>query len=272
MFYEKIHLNTIYKLNTDPILEIYIPDFDDSNIQSMKKGILITPGGGYNSVSKREGDPVACAFMERGYNTFVLTYTVNPNDSEDYYPKPYIELMAAIHYIRTNNDRLRTFKDKITLLGFSAGGHLSASYPLIEKDIELRNILGFKDEDLKPNSLILGYPVLDFITYHHSQTKFKMTHNDSSLINKLTVPQNVRKDYPPTFIWTTDNDDLVPSMNTYLMIEALKKNNIKYAAKIYPYGRHGLSIGNKALNPNVDIQKENVLGWIDLADEFIRNL
>ena len=42
-----------------------------------RPAILVIPGGGYWFVSCREGEIVAKEFYDRGYNTFVLTYTVN---------------------------------------------------------------------------------------------------------------------------------------------------------------------------------------------------
>ena len=38
--------------------------------------VLVVPGGGYNHVSPREGDPVALQFAAAGYHTAVLTYSV----------------------------------------------------------------------------------------------------------------------------------------------------------------------------------------------------
>ena len=38
--------------------------------------VLVVPGGGYNHVSPREGDPVALQFAAAGYHTAVLHYAV----------------------------------------------------------------------------------------------------------------------------------------------------------------------------------------------------
>lgn len=272
MFYQKIYLKDHYPLNTEATLEIFIPDFNDDEIQKPKRGILITPGGGYSFVSKREGDPVACEFMSRGYNAFVLRYTICPTYRDDYYPIPYLEVMASMDYIRKHADELRTLKDKITIMGFSAGGHLAASYPLVEHDKELRKMLNLNNEDLRPNSLVLSYAVLDFHKYHHSNTRLMMSANKEELINKLSVPQNVDKTYPPTFIWTTFEDDIVPYENSSMMDEALTKHNVYHKYVLFPKGWHGLSLVNKALNPELKEEFKENAKWVDLADEFLRNL
>ena len=41
--------------------------------------ILIFPGGAYAFCSDREADPVALAFLNAGYNAFVLRYSVSQN-------------------------------------------------------------------------------------------------------------------------------------------------------------------------------------------------
>ena len=40
--------------------------------------MLVIPGGGYGMVSAREGEPIALSFLNKGYNSFVLTYSVAP--------------------------------------------------------------------------------------------------------------------------------------------------------------------------------------------------
>ena len=39
-----------------------------------RKAILIIPGGGYQFISVREGEPIAYEFLANGYNCFVLNY------------------------------------------------------------------------------------------------------------------------------------------------------------------------------------------------------
>ena len=51
-------------------LDAYIADKTEG---FTRKAILVIPGGGYNDFcSDREGEPIALAFIPKGYNAFVL--------------------------------------------------------------------------------------------------------------------------------------------------------------------------------------------------------
>ena len=114
--------------------------------------IIICPGGGYRYCSDREAECVAIRFNGMGYNSAVLYYTTNPGDSPDrLFPKPQDELAEAIKYIRLNADELNTDRDKIAVLGFSAGGHLAASLGVFWKEY---------GELSKPDAMVLCYSVI----------------------------------------------------------------------------------------------------------------
>ncbi|MBR2916369.1 MAG: alpha/beta hydrolase, partial [Clostridia bacterium] len=85
---EKIYLE---KDNPEVFLEAYIAD---ENSSSVRKAILIIPGGAYGKVeANREGEPIAMAFLERGYNAFVLHYTVGLKKP---FPAQLIEASMAV--------------------------------------------------------------------------------------------------------------------------------------------------------------------------------
>ena len=89
-----------------------------------RPAVLVCPGGGYSMCSPREADPIALQYSAKGYNTFVLYYTVGENAV---FPKPLIDLSKAMKIIRENADEWGILKNKISVCGFSAGGHLCAS-------------------------------------------------------------------------------------------------------------------------------------------------
>ena len=120
----------------DATLRLYVlSNYSEIDINRRRAMVLICPGGGYHFCSKREAEAVAIRFNSMGYNAAVLFYSTAPFDSYDeitdswagLWPKPLEELAASMAYIRTNADDLNTDKDKIAVLGFSAGGHLAAS-------------------------------------------------------------------------------------------------------------------------------------------------
>ena len=95
------------------------------HIEGEKKrgAVLICPGGGYHAVAKREAEPVAVQFNAAGFHAFVLRYRVAPHR----YPLSLLDVSLAMSIIRENADKWNIYADKITVCGFSAGGHLAAS-------------------------------------------------------------------------------------------------------------------------------------------------
>ena len=77
--------------------------------------VLVVPGGGYNHVSPREGDPVALQFAAAGYHTAVLTYSVGEG-AQNY--QPLRQLNEALALLRQNAGEWHILPDKIAVCGF----------------------------------------------------------------------------------------------------------------------------------------------------------
>ena len=127
---------------------VYLDVYVANPLENAKrKAILVIPGGGYNFVSDREGEVVAQAFMPYGYNAFVLNYSV-ASESEDLFPRQLIQASKAMKYIKDNADEFDIDPDKVFVVGFSAGGHLTGSLATMwdlkeiydEIDIELEEL------------------------------------------------------------------------------------------------------------------------------------
>ena len=120
--------------------------------------VIVCPGGGYSFLSDREAEPIALAYNAAGYHAIVLRYGINEHAVM---PGPLKDLADTVAYTRTHSDEWYIDPDNIFVCGFSAGAHCAASLgvfwnnakllPEYEKDFSL----------IKPNGMILGYPVLD---------------------------------------------------------------------------------------------------------------
>ena len=270
MLHEIIHLNKIYNLENDPWIEIFVPYNDDGVLRKTSKAIVIVPGGAYSFVSIREGDPVALSYMSEGFITIVLNYTVKTP-----FPTPMKELACAIDYLRNNNEKYYIDKDKISIVGFSAGGHLVSSYGYLYKHPEFLKNTNLEPNNIKPNCIVSSYPVITMGEYTHEESKANITGGKPELEQLLSVENNIDNTYPPTFVWTTAEDNCVPYINSVLFVEALKENNIIHDFFLYPYLDHGLSIINPLLYP-LDVLKDKrmqeVSKWFIKSVEFIRKV
>ena len=86
--------------------------------------VIVVPGGGYEHVSPREGDPVALQFAAAGYHTAVLTYSVGEQARNC---QPLRQLSEALGLVRVHAEEWGVLPEKIAVCGFSAGGHLALS-------------------------------------------------------------------------------------------------------------------------------------------------
>src|SRR6187549_367563 len=122
--------------------------------------VIVAPGGGYGALAiEHEGRQWAYWYNAMGITAFVLKYRLGPR-----YHHP-IELGDAQRAIRTVRARAAEFNiipDRIGMMGFSAGGHLTATAgthfdagkPDAADPIDRVNS--------RPDFLILGYPVISF--------------------------------------------------------------------------------------------------------------
>ena len=270
MLHEIIHLNKEYNLETDPTIEIIVPYNNDQVLRTKSKAIIVIPGGAYEFVSIREGDPVALAYMKEDFIAIVLKYTVKTS-----YPTPMHELACAIDYLRKNCDKYYIDKDKISIIGFSAGGHLVSSYGYLYKHPDFINRTKLNPENIKPNCIISSYPVITTGEYTHQTTCNIITGGNEELLKLLSVENNIDPTYPPTFVWTTAEDTCVPYINSILFVEALKENNVEHEFFLYPFLDHGLSVISPILYPLdtlKDQKMQEVSKWFDKSVDFIRKI
>lgn len=265
MIYKKVLLKDIDERfkNESATLRIFISNRNES--VQLRPGILVCPGGGYGFCSEREAEPIAFRFLSEGFNCFVLTYSCNSS-----YPTPHLDLALAISYIRTHEKEFDLIPDSLSIIGFSAGGHLVASYSYLYK--ELAKQLSLEESYLKPFSIILGYPVITLLpNFTHKETSEIISNREEELLQKLEVVNHIEIDYPPTFIWTTFDDPIVPAENTMMMEKALKNNNVPYKCIIFKSGWHGSSLSNRSCYRKQDITKpmKDIRDWASVAADFI---
>lgn len=274
MLYKSINLKEKYKkLERDATLDIMCPSNNfEVDLNRKRPGILILPGGGYDFVSLREGEPVGLRFLGYDFNVFVLSkYSINPNTI---FPYPLIEGLAAIDYIRKNSKEFNLDENKLYVMGFSAGGHFAASIAAHYKDPQFAEYLGVNDADFTVNGCVLGYPVIttDSSFTHQGTANNVCKANPQKLKDYFAIEKNVTKDFPRTFIFSFEEDPAVPIKNTYVLVDALKKVGVEVECHIYHGEYHGTSLGDRSVyNDNFDVTplKEST-NWPLLAIDFIR--
>lgn len=265
MKYQEIYLKDINNaIKTEAKLCCYIPDNFQEYCQNRKRrAMLIIPGGAYTFVSEREAEPIALRLIGEDIASFVLKYTVGPYKDEKV---PLLEAYTAILYIRQNAENFHLDENKIGAIGFSAGGHFASCLPLYSE--EYLEILGCNKEDLKIDIAVLSYPVISMKKeLTHLETRYNRTLEDEKLVRKYSIEDHINEDYPPTFIWCTAEDKLVPALNSLILAQKLLENKVEVELHMYPHGVHGLALANEITN----VVEKDVQNWIINVIRFIKN-
>lgn len=249
-----------------PNIHTYLHEDD-----TVRPCLLLIPGGGYCMVCNVEGEPVADVFNEMGMNVIILTYTTDITMSIPLKMQPLKDASRAIRYIRKNADRFRIDPDKITVMGFSAGGHLSASLSVHFDDVKDINP-EYEKYSNRPNGTILGYPVITSGEETHQGSIISLIGNNPSKeeLEYFSLEKQVTPNTPPCFCWQTVEDDLVPIENSMLYTEALQRNGVPHAFYAFPHGRHGLSVSTDRVKTN-DFGEPYTFEQLDLVKEHILN-
>ncbi|MDE6273885.1 MAG: alpha/beta hydrolase [Clostridiales bacterium] len=233
----------------------------------IRPAILVIPGGGYMMCSEREGEPIALRFVTNGYAAFVLDYEVNTK-----HPTPLLQAAMAMKYLREHAEELRIDPDHIAAIGFSAGGHLLGTLCLRSDDEAVRSALG--NVNVKPNAAVYSYAVISMEhTTTHSSTRGVISGGDHNLAEYLSLEKAVTESAPPSFIWTTADDALVPCENSVLLASACAKQGVPYELHVFSHGRHGLALANTEVNDSYDTEGNlpEIAVWFSLAVTFLKN-
>jgi acetyl esterase/lipase len=259
-------------------LEIYVlKDSPEFQTGIRRPAVILCPGGGYMMTSDREAEPVALRFLARGYHVFVLRYSVQTR-----FPEPMLDLARAILMVRARAAAWLVDPDQITLCGFSAGGHLAASLGVLWDKPMLTEPLGASADQIRPNALILGYPVIDLeLVANHRMTRepegtdVGIKDHILSLVLGPDPAPSLREQYcldlqvsaatPPTFIWHTAEDELVFAQNALRFAMALAEHRVPYELHVFERGRHGLSLADETTDVDQQMINRESQVWIDLA-------
>ncbi|KAF4120577.1 Acetyl esterase/lipase [Geosmithia morbida] len=199
-------------------------------------GILVIPGGGYETVSLDfEGANTTAYLNERGYDAWVLDYSVATTASTPLYPAPMDQALEAVAAIR-DQDRGAALS-KLGIWGYSAGGHLAA--------------MTVTNPDAALDFGILAYPVITMDPAHaHMGSRDNLIGTDPSpdLQAATSAENTVTGSTPPIFLFHTSDDATVDVENTLLFSNAMAAKGRLFQTLILPSGQHGLGL---ALNDPV---------------------
>lgn len=237
--------------------------------------VIVAPGGAYIALAASlEGRQIADWFAARGVTAFLLKYRVG---AKARLPVPLMDGQRAVRFVRAHADRFGVDPQRIGMIGFSAGGHLSAMTAATADSGNPAAADPIERASSRPDFLILGYPWLQatqldakgnsqycqFSAEYEASIKVQRTACNPQDYTKFAPIALVSAAMPPTFIYHTTTDALVPALGSVRFYEALIANKVPAELHILATGQHGTGLGGT---------DPALMRWPDLLDQWLRAL
>lgn len=206
-------------------------------------GVVVCPGGGYvNLAMDHEGQQIAQWLNGHGISAFVLKYRLGP---KYHHPIELGDAQRAVRYVRLHATEFGIEPNRIGIWGFSAGGHLASSVGTHFDAGKAGDPDAIEQQSSRPDFMILSYPVITFTEpYLHRGSRNALLGStpDPALVDLLSNEKQVTKNTPPTFLFHTTDDSVVPVENSIMFYSALRKAGVPAEMHIYLSGPHGVGL------------------------------
>jgi acetyl esterase/lipase len=212
-------------------------------VNSNGTAIVVMPGGGYSLVAmNHEGRQVANWLNALGIAAFVLKYRVGPRY---HHPIELGDARRAVRLARSNAAKFGLAPNRIGVMGFSAGGHLAST---ICTHFDFGDPVATDTVDrvsCRPDFAILAYAVISFeapMVHQGSVTSLLGDHPEPAILRDLSNQWQVTPQTPPTFLFASGEDEVVPPENSLLYFKALRKAGVPAEIHIFQKGPHGVGL------------------------------
>lgn len=209
--------------------------------------VVICPGGGYSILAyDLEGEEVAQWLNSLGVTAAVLKYRVPKRPERERHAAPLQDAQRALGLLRAQAGELGLNPKRIGIMGFSAGGHLSAAVCANWKQRTYPRVDAADEASCRPDFALLIYPAY-------------LIKTDFPVLNPEVA---VSTGSPPAFLVHAGNDP-IPVAGTVHYYLALQQAKVPAELHVYAEGGHGYG-----LRPTDDA----ITGWPRLAERWLRGL
>lgn len=205
-----------------PTLSVYRPAAE----KDTGAAVVICPGGGYRILAwDLEGTEVASWLNEIGVTAIILKYRVPAREDEARGEYPLKDAQRALSLVRSKAVEWGIDPERIGILGFSAGGHLSTNASTNFDKRSYDAIDAVDEVSCRPDFAILIYPA------------YLTKEGTAELQPEIRVSDKM----PPTFLVHAIDDPVGPESSLGLAL-ALKKAKVPVEMHIYDAGGHGFGL------------------------------
>jgi acetyl esterase/lipase len=240
-----------------PTVTVFAPPAEKAN----GTAVVICPGGGYGFLAvDHEGKQVAEWLNNLGATAFVLKYRLAPRY---HHPAPLQDAQRAMRTVRARASEWNLDPKRIGIWGFSAGGHLASTAATHFDDGKTDADDPIERVSSRPDFAILAYPVITLnppFTHMGSRNNLLGKEADAKLVESLCNDLQVTDKTPPTFLFHTATDTVVPPENSVLFFTALRKAKVPTELHIYEKGAHGVGLALK--DPVLGSWPDRLAAWM----------
>lgn len=246
----------------------------DNNI-----AIIVCPGGSYFWLDKNtEGVGVAKWLQSNGISAFVLEYRVGGVagfithyrllSRGNRYPDMLQDVQRSIQLVRNNAVKYRINPNKLGVMGFSAGGHLTVMSGLFF-DSNVLSLTGIiPDVSLKPDFIAPIYPVVSLVDKSTHKRSRRGLLGEGHAISKemkdsLSLEKHIRVDMPPTYLMNCVDDPIVNYHNSELLDSAMTAKNVPHRYVQFKTGGHGFGATPEKTTAEAITWKADFLNWLN---------
>lgn len=246
----------------------------DNNI-----AIIVCPGGSYFWLDKNtEGVGVAKWLQSNGISAFVLEYRVGGVagfithyrllSRGNRYPDMLQDVQRSIQLVRNNAVKYRINPNKLGVMGFSAGGHLTVMSGLFF-DSNVLSLTGITpDVSLKPDFIAPIYPVVSLVDKSTHKRSRRGLLGEGHAISKemkdsLSLEKHIRVDMPPTYLMNCVDDPIVNYHNSELLDSAMTAKNVPHRYVQFKTGGHGFGATPEKTTAEAITWKADFLNWLN---------
>lgn len=240
--------------------------------------VIVCPGGSYFWHDKAtEGVGVAEWLQSQGISAFVLEYRVGTITGfithnrlvrrGNRYPDPLQDVQRSIQLVRENAKEYGIDPERLGVMGFSAGGHLTAMSGIFFDTDVLSQVGVFPTVPLKPNFIAPIYPVVTFVEpCMHKRSRRGLLGEgkaiSAAMKDSLSLERRVRPDMPPTYLMNCVDDPIVKYHNSELLDSAMTAKGVPHLYRQYRTGGHGFGATPSKTTAEAIAWKDDFLAWL----------
>lgn len=235
---------------TRPTLSYFAP------VRPTGAAALLIPGGGYARVGiDREGYETARWLAAQGVAAFVLRYRLPADRWGAGAEVALQDAQRAVRLIRLGGaGRWQVDPQRVTTIGFSAGGHLAGS--LITRFNQRVYAPGDAADRLsaRPDGAVLVYPVISMSGHTEGGTRRSLIGDapTAAQVAAYSLDVNLPGTTPPVFLLHSLHDRTVPVDQSLAMFGAIRASGGVVDLHVFNDGNHGVGLRADPALPMAD--------------------